>query len=89
MAVIHISQRDLARIGGLSPLEDQIQVSIVEWLRTMHPWLHVHHVPNGGKRHMRVALDMDEVQAVDTYSPTELPAQLEVQGRGGTPCRPA
>ena len=34
MAVVRITQRDLARIGGLECLEEQIQIEIVTWLRS-------------------------------------------------------
>ena len=41
-----------------------------------------------GPKSLTVIQCDDEVQAVATYSTTELPAQLEVQGRGGTDFRP-
>ena len=80
MAAIYISKRDLARIGGLPPLEEQIQIEIVTWLRTLHPWLHVHHVPNGGRRHMRVALDMKALGVVPGVSDLALTAPGRRQG---------
>ena len=89
MATIYISKQDLARLGGVSPLEEQIQIEIVEWLRTLHPWLHVHHVPNGGKRPMRVAKDLKALGVVPGVSdlaltgPGRRQGYMEVKRPGG------
>ena len=55
---------------------------------TRRQWSDRHMAAELGPESLTVIQCDAEVQAVDTYSPTELPAQIEIKGRGGTDFRP-
>ena len=40
------------------PWEEREQKSFVRWVRQVHPELKIHHSPNGGHRHILVAVSM-------------------------------